>query len=88
MGSIRRVIGVIACGLLFALLAPPATGADGSIAAWGDNSQGQCNVPEPNAGFVAIAAGLDSLFFKRGNCESGNRSQMLSYCNWTQIFFF
>ena len=25
---------------------------------WGDNSSGQCNVPEPNNGFTAIAAGL------------------------------
>ncbi|MHC4062186.1 MAG: hypothetical protein ACYSR6_11375, partial [Planctomycetota bacterium] len=30
---------------------------DGSIAAWGDNFEGQCNIPLPNAGFVAIAAG-------------------------------
>ena len=30
---------------------------DGSVAAWGYNSQGQCNVPAPNSGFVAIAAG-------------------------------
>jgi hypothetical protein len=37
---------------------------------------------------AALAAGLDSLFFKRGNCESGNRRQMLSYCYWILIFFF
>ena len=30
---------------------------DGSIVAWGDNWYGQCNVPEPNTGFTAIAAG-------------------------------
>jgi hypothetical protein len=30
--------------------------SDGSIVAWGDNSQGQCNVPSGND-FVAIAAG-------------------------------
>ncbi len=29
--------------------------ADGSIVAWGDNFYGQCNVPPPNAGFVAVA---------------------------------
>jgi alpha-tubulin suppressor-like RCC1 family protein len=29
---------------------------DGSIVAWGDNTYGQCNVPEPNEGYVAIAA--------------------------------
>jgi hypothetical protein len=29
---------------------------DGSIVAWGDNTYGQCNVPEPNEGYVAIEA--------------------------------
>ncbi len=33
--------------------APPR----GSILAWGDNAAGQCNVPEPNTGFTAVAAG-------------------------------
>ena len=31
---------------------------DGSIVAWGGNALGACNVPAPNADFVAIAAGL------------------------------
>jgi hypothetical protein len=31
--------------------------ADGSIIAWGYNYHGQCSVPSPNTGFVAIAAG-------------------------------
>ena len=31
--------------------------ADGSIVTWGDNGCGQCNVPGPNSGFVAVAAG-------------------------------
>jgi PKD repeat protein len=31
--------------------------ADGSIVAWGHNGSGECNVPEPNTYFVAIAAG-------------------------------
>jgi alpha-tubulin suppressor-like RCC1 family protein len=31
--------------------------ADGSIAAWGYNYFGQCDVPFPNNGFVAVAAG-------------------------------
>ncbi|NMD34900.1 MAG: hypothetical protein GYA73_03365 [Planctomycetes bacterium] len=31
--------------------------ADGSIVAWGDNEYGQCKVPTPNTGYVAIAAG-------------------------------
>jgi beta-lactamase superfamily II metal-dependent hydrolase len=29
---------------------------DGAIIAWGFNTYGECDVPEPNAGFVAIAA--------------------------------
>ena len=31
--------------------------SDGSIVAWGSNDYGECNVPEPNAGFVTQAAG-------------------------------
>ncbi len=41
--------------------------ADGSIVAWGcgSNDYGQCNVPAPNAGFIAVAAGeLHSLGVK------------------------
>ena len=30
---------------------------DGSVVAWGRNNFGQCNVPLPNTGFVAVAAG-------------------------------
>ena len=30
--------------------------ANGSIAAWGDNEYGQCDVPSPNTDFVALAA--------------------------------
>jgi hypothetical protein len=38
-------------------LAQAALGqTSGSIVAWGDNSLGQCNVPPPNSGFVAVAA--------------------------------
>ena len=39
--------------------------SDGALVAWGDNSYGQCNVPAPNRGFVAITAGnLHSLGLK------------------------
>jgi hypothetical protein len=32
---------------------------DGSIVAWGYNYSGQCDVPEPNTGFVAVSGGAD-----------------------------
>ncbi len=32
--------------------------SDGSIAAWGENDIGRCNVPAPNSGFTAVDAGL------------------------------
>ncbi len=57
MRSTRRVIEAAACVLLFALLMPAVAGADGEIAAWGDNEYGKTNVPSPNSGFVAIAGG-------------------------------
>ena len=31
--------------------------ADGSIAAWGGNDSGQCDVPAPNVDFLAVAVG-------------------------------
>ena len=31
--------------------------SDGTIVAWGDNENGECNIPPPNADFVGIAAG-------------------------------
>jgi hypothetical protein len=33
--------------------------ADGSIVAWGFDYHGQCNVPGPDVGFVAVAARSD-----------------------------
>ncbi len=48
--------------VIMAALVPRAETAqgqmlEGSIVAWGDNNQGQCNVPEPNTGLVAVAGG-------------------------------
>jgi alpha-tubulin suppressor-like RCC1 family protein len=34
--------------------------SDGSIAAWGWNTYGQCSIPSPNNDFVAVAAGVGS----------------------------
>ena len=33
--------------------------ANGSIVAWGNNIIGECNIPAPNTGFVAVAAVVD-----------------------------
>ena len=42
--------------------------SDGSIVAWGYSIYGQCNVPAPNEGFMAIAAGSNnSLGLKADN---------------------
>jgi hypothetical protein len=44
--------------------------ADGSIVAWGFNVLGQCDVPPPNADFVALAAGgYHSLGLQVGGCD-------------------
>ena len=40
--------------------------SDGSVVCWGDNYYGQCTVPEPNSGFIAVAAG--------GNTTAGIKS--------------
>ena len=57
MRSMRRVIEATACGLLLALRIPVVAGADGEIVAWGWNDYGEYDVPVPNTGFVALAAG-------------------------------
>ena len=38
----------------------PLAAAGGSIVAWGLNDAGQTDVPAPNSGFVAVAAGGDN----------------------------
>jgi hypothetical protein len=43
--------------LLASLGAATAQAQDGSIVAWGDNSDFQCEVPSANSGFVAVAGG-------------------------------
>ncbi len=48
-----------ACSLLSAFVFPIPVYAAGEIVAWGNNGYGQCNVPEPNTGFTAIAVGQD-----------------------------
>jgi|GEM_PF-2778974 len=48
-------------GPVWAFATPPS----GLIVTWGANNNGQCNVPGPNAGFIAVAThGLHSLGLK------------------------
>jgi len=44
-------------GLLIVLLLPAVVLADGDIVAWGQNDDGQCNVPAPNADFSSVSGG-------------------------------
>jgi hypothetical protein len=46
------------CIFLSAFVSPIPVYANGEIWAWGTNGWGQCNVPEPNTSFKAIAAGF------------------------------
>jgi hypothetical protein len=56
------IILVLALGLMFC---GRRTALAGEVVAWGLNNDGQCDVPEPNEGFVAVAAGnLHSLGLK------------------------
>ena len=49
-------------------IAQSATAAEqtGRIVGWGRNDWGQCNIPSPNADFIAVAAGINhSLGLKK-----------------------
>ena len=52
-GTMKARFSVIAA-LLFCI-SHAAVARDGSIVAWGYNNYGQCDVPEPNSDFVAMA---------------------------------
>lgn len=53
----RKYLIVFAASLL--VMACCAIAWGGSIVAWGANDWGQCDVPSPNSGFVAVASGRD-----------------------------
>jgi len=54
--------------------------SDGSILGWGDNGDGQCNVPHPNSGFAAMSGGgLHSVGLKADSTIVG-----WGYDNWGQ----
>ena len=53
---------VVICGCIISLALLGVTisvsaSASGVVVAWGSNDCGQCNVPTPNTGFVAVSAG-------------------------------
>ena len=55
----REIWGVILILLMVVVFGSLSAQAvqTGSIDAWGHNDEGQLNVPVPNSGFIAIAAG-------------------------------
>jgi len=57
--------------------------SDGTIVAWGINWNGQCNVPEPNADFIAISSGgYHSLGLKSdGTIVAWGRNDVYGQCN-------
>jgi hypothetical protein len=55
---------------------------DGSVVAWGLNSDGQCNVPSPNSGFSAVAGGYyHSLGLKQNGTVVAWGSNSTGQCN-------
>lgn len=56
MRRVQLLLG-FCCGVLAACGSAVTALGDASILAWGDNSFGQLGIPQPNQGFIAIAAG-------------------------------
>ncbi len=54
MTGLARIVAMTA---LVTGCSAPAAAQDGSIVAWGNNELGQCDVPEPNEDFIAVAGG-------------------------------
>jgi len=62
---VKNLSVLLLSAVVFLLVPGVSEGSDGSIVAWGYNEYGQCNVPVPNEGFVAVAAGsIHSLGLK------------------------
>ena len=58
MSRRTTISGCVWAGLsLLAMGRAAYASGDGSIVGWGRNDYGQCNVPAPNTGFVAVAGG-------------------------------
>ena len=66
--------------LLTSVFSAPAFA--GSIVVWGDNTYGECNMPLPNTGFIAIAAGRwHSLGLKQDGSTVGCGYNVRGQCN-------
>jgi hypothetical protein len=56
--------------------------ADGTVVAWGYDSSGECDVPAPNAGFVALAGGIRfSVGLKQDGTIVGWGDNTAGQCN-------
>ena len=68
----------ICCGLYHSL----AIKADGTVAAWGNNEKGQCNVPAGLSGVMAIGAGgIHSLALKANGTVAAWGDNIVGQCN-------
>ena len=57
MKRVSAVLGLVCFGMFVLGTGLVQGQSTGFVVAWGDNTSGQCNVPAPNADFVAVAAG-------------------------------
>ena len=77
----RTILTIVLAALAFGSLSAQAE-QSGPIAAWGWNDYGQCDVPEPNSGFAAIAAGkCHSLGLKDDGSVAAWGFNMYGQCN-------
>ena len=79
-----RTVGQLSAGVRHTL----ARLSDGTLLGWGDNGAGQCDVPAPNAGFVAIAAGGWSSLGIKAVAAAPGCSPSLAVTNAATAFVF
>jgi len=77
----KTILTIVLAVLAFGSL-PAQAAQSGSIVAWGLNNHGQCDVPAPNSGFIAIAAGwYHSLGLKEDGSVAAWGSNSYGQCN-------
>jgi len=64
----RTILTIVLAVLAFGSL-PAQAGQSGSIVGWGSNSEGQCNVPAPNSGFIGISASWERSLGLKATCQ-------------------